>query len=268
MMNNGLRNNPALFDDAAKTYDEEFSESYIGRALRPLVWKNIRPYLDNAPKAVLEINCGTGEDAMHIAAMGHTVTATDQSAEMIKVADRKKAHDNLYFEVLDFRNLPARFSASSFDVVFSNFGGLNCASSDELKQVLADITSLLKPGGLFIGVVMSTGCLWEKLYYNLKGDREKVGRRRMHTGADTTIGQRKFKTYYYSPKDIEQIKPAALNIIKTQPVGLFIPPTYLEHYFRNHHKQLRILSALEKGISHVTLLSNMADHFMIVMEKR
>ena len=77
------------FDNIAPFYDELFSDTKIGLYLKQIVWN----YLDeNLPKSelnILEINCGTGVDAIYLAHKGHNVIATDQSAEMIKNAQQK-----------------------------------------------------------------------------------------------------------------------------------------------------------------------------------
>jgi ubiquinone/menaquinone biosynthesis C-methylase UbiE len=75
----------AVFDTLAPGYDACFTESVLGRTLRRTVWS----WLDGvfAPgDRVLELNCGTGEDALHLATRGVQLVATDASAPMLDVA--------------------------------------------------------------------------------------------------------------------------------------------------------------------------------------
>ena len=85
---------------------------------------------------VLELGCGTGEDALWLARHGVRVTATDVSQTMLAVAQRKAAAANLTdlidFAAIDLASLPSTSSfiihrhRSPFSAAFSNFGPLNC----------------------------------------------------------------------------------------------------------------------------------------------
>lgn len=74
------------FDPAAHEYDAEFTDQLLGQWLRECVWKHT-PF--TAPMHILELGCGTGEDARYFAEMGISVLATDASGEMIAVAKTK-----------------------------------------------------------------------------------------------------------------------------------------------------------------------------------
>ena len=98
------------FDNAAIDYDREFTESHIGRMLRQRVWSYMDRILMGSRKAeILELNCGTGEDAVFFARRGHRVTATDSSQEMIRMASQKVGKAGLKasveLETLDIRDV-------------------------------------------------------------------------------------------------------------------------------------------------------------------
>ena len=81
----------AVFDILAQNYDADFTSSAIGRLQRNRVWSYLNPIIKEAgrPLKILEINCGTGDDAIQLATMGHRVIATDSSAGMIEKAKEK-----------------------------------------------------------------------------------------------------------------------------------------------------------------------------------
>ena len=80
------------FDSAAISYDEAFTHTPIGRLQRRRVWRYMRKVLAPYEQArILELNCGTGEDACFFAEMGHEVLATDISEEMLRVTEQKAA---------------------------------------------------------------------------------------------------------------------------------------------------------------------------------
>jgi len=74
------------FDPTAHAYDAEFTDQLLGKWLREQVWAHT-PF--TPPMTILELGCGTGEDARHFADMGISVLATDASGEMIKIAHDK-----------------------------------------------------------------------------------------------------------------------------------------------------------------------------------
>ena len=258
----------AYFDAVALQYDYSFSQSEIGSRTRNIVWDMLAERIDHSKQLdILEINCGTGEDAVHLCGYGHNVVATDISGEMINVARSKVNNDNLKFEVCSYLDIGDRFQGQRFDLVFSNFGGLNCANEKELKQVLMNVNDLIKTGGKLIAVIMGTRCIWEMLYYSLKGQFKNAFRRQAKGGAHTTLDKQELVTYYYSPMQVSILSPVSLKLINSRPIGFFLPPTYLEGYFKKHLTQLNFLNYLEKKINSFGLLSNMGDHFMIEMKK-
>src|SRR5271157_853516 len=125
-----------LFDNIADKYDSLFTRSATGRAQREIVWnylrKRISPGMD-----VLEINCGTGEDALFLSKSGCSVLATDASAAMIDQCLNKIQNDTLYpvpeFHHASFSELVPLVGEHKFDLVFSDFSGLNCLEAEALK---------------------------------------------------------------------------------------------------------------------------------------
>ena len=79
-----------MFDKAALTYDNDFTHTNIGKLLRKRVWNYLETIIEPGSKLdILELNCGTGVDAIWLGQNGHNVMATDLSSEMIKIAQKK-----------------------------------------------------------------------------------------------------------------------------------------------------------------------------------
>src|ERR1700676_2648834 len=111
---------PAVFDAIAASYDEVWTATPTGRAQRNQVWRWVDP-LFRSGDALLDIGCGTGEDAAHFAARGLRVHATDPSGEMIRQAARRGGFTT---EVARAEEIGANRGA--YDGAISNFGALNC----------------------------------------------------------------------------------------------------------------------------------------------
>jgi ubiquinone/menaquinone biosynthesis C-methylase UbiE len=251
------------FSGAAKKYDEQFTNTTIGRLQRNRVWNYLNRNIDSTEHPrVLELNCGTGEDAKWLASKGFRVTATDLSPEMIAVA-KEKNKSGVEFEVSSFAEIGNRFLPGSFDFVFSNFGGLNCASEKELRVLAEDVYRLLKPDGRFIAVVMSDDCAMEKWYFRRKKMYEQAVRRKNKDGASTTIEGETFKTYYYSPAQFASITSNVFRVKAQKAVGWTIPPSYTDPFFQRKPLLLKALTILENTVGNIPALAKKADHFLI-----
>lgn len=256
------------FDLLASDYDDAFTYSEIGKLQRGKVWE----YLDSlslSSASVLELNCGTGEDALHLAKKGHNVVATDVSFNMIVKAEEKMKRagaKNITFLVSDMREVKKQFSGQRFDFIFSNFGGLNCLSENELNALSQDLLSLLKPGGRLVLVMMSRKCVWENFYFLLKGNFSSIFRRRKRGGIEFKAGNTILQTYYYSPREIMSLFGHGWQMKKQLPVGFFVPPSYLQTFFQRHPKLLRFLAAMDRHFSAISFLADYADHFILHLE--
>ncbi|WFE74932.1 bifunctional 2-polyprenyl-6-hydroxyphenol methylase/3-demethylubiquinol 3-O-methyltransferase UbiG [Roseinatronobacter sp. S2] len=93
---------------------------------------------------VLELGCGTGGTAIRLAPQVAHWTATDFSAEMVRIASAKPRGTNLTFKVVDAANA---FDDGPYDVVCA-FNVLHLV--DDLPGLLARAHANLRPGGVLI----------------------------------------------------------------------------------------------------------------------
>jgi ubiquinone/menaquinone biosynthesis C-methylase UbiE len=256
----------ASFDRAAPNYDAIFTNSEIGTMQRKLVYKQLSKQL-GFPQHILEINCGTGEDAMWFAKQNFRVTATDISLKMIEVAKSKTTSDNPGFQIANINSIAETFQNEKFDLIFSNFGGLNCLSKSELEKFFQNAASLISANGKMILVIMPKNTLWEQFYFLAKAQFSNVFRRKKESVLVDVDGE-KVATYYYNPKDIVNLAENDFKLIDQKPIGFFVPPSYLETFFKNKNGLLRFLNALENRILNWSFLSKRADHYIITLQKR
>src|SRR5215469_16840358 len=96
---------------------------------------------------ILELGCGTGNDAARLAGEGYTVTAIDLSGEAIGQA-RARFGEMVTFMVADMaQRLP--FPNEAFDAVMSNVA-MHMFSDDVTRAVFAEVGRLVRAGGLFV----------------------------------------------------------------------------------------------------------------------
>lgn len=256
----------AEFDSTAQKYDFEFTHSPIGKLQRDLVWNYLEKQFSFEGLKILELNCGTGEDALFFSKNGAEILATDKSSEMVRIAAHKTSRfANCEIQQLDLLELE-KLKEKRFDLVFSNFGGFNCVSKEDLKKLFVTIQSLLLTNGRFVGVIMPKLCLWEMSYLILKGDRSFL-RRNTNQPVEVNLGTNSVSTWYYSPSEVKAITSQQFEMIAKKPIGFFIPPSYLNDYFTDKRNKLNILAKAENVIKDINQISNWSDHYLIDLKK-
>jgi 2-polyprenyl-3-methyl-5-hydroxy-6-metoxy-1,4-benzoquinol methylase len=258
----------ADFDIAASQYDTIFTFSNIGKAQRNRVFYYLNPLLTQEKKlSILELNCGTGADAISFASLGHNVIATDISEGMIAVAKSKKHTKNISFNTQDINTITSNTFNKKFDLIFSNFGGLNCISKTQLSLFIEKSVNLLNPNGKLIVVVMPKNTLWERLYFTLKGDLKKANRRNTNLSLNANVDGISVKTWYYNPEDILSLTQNHFIKESVKPIGLAIPPSYLENSVLAKKPLLPIFKSIDSIITG-GFWAKYADHFYIEMSKK
>jgi SAM-dependent methyltransferase len=105
------------------------------------------PLREAGARTVLELGCGTGNDAARLAGEGYAVTAIDLSAEAVEQA-RARFGSMVRFAVADVtQRLP--FGDGGFDAVMSNVA-LHMFPDGVTRGVFAEVGRVVRPGGLFV----------------------------------------------------------------------------------------------------------------------
>lgn len=262
---------PPEFDVISSIYDQSFSNTLIGKAQRDIVWKYLDQHLPAKPVSILEINCGTGEDAIYLAGKGNAVLATDASPEMIQIVSQKISANNLTTrietKVWDL-NQDFPFENKKFDLIFSNFGGLNCLSPEAINKLSIACSQLLNETGRLIFIVMGRFCLMETVYFLLKGKFKSAFRRSSKKPVKAKLGgDAMIDIWYYKPAEFKKIFSRDFKFIQKRPVGLFVPPSYLENYFSKRKKLFNLFLKTDHALASIGLLSSLSDHYIIELRK-
>lgn len=255
------------FDIYAKTYDEHFTNSIIGKAQRYLVHSFLKRKA-NINENILEINCGTGEDALFFLNTCKSIACTDISEGMINETKEKLKHfSNAKALISSAQNIGKNVNGN-FDLIFSNFGGLNCLNETELKEFFSALPQLTQKKSELVFVIMGRKCLWERIFFLLKFNKHKAFRRKSKNGVFADLGSVLQKTFYYSPKEIKKFLETNFEVLNCKPIGFFIPPSYFNPFFSKHKILFFTLYQLEKLTSSLNFLSNYADHYLIHLKRK
>lgn len=258
----------AAFNPVAEDYDAQFTDTAVGKAQRALVRAYLAEILtlEEAPR-VLELNCGTGADARWLAEQGAEVLATDLSSGMIAMAKAVYAESPVQWAVGDLRTVVPD-AAGPFDLIFSNFGGLNCIPAEDFRVWGRDCFAQLNPGGFWVGVIMSHFCPWEALYYAAKGRPWQGLRRLGRRPLQVPLGKGQFQaTWYYGPEEVRDLMGPGWELHRQLPVGFFLPPSYLDPFFARRPRFLNTLAELESHSQDLSRRAAWSDHFLLALQK-
>jgi SAM-dependent methyltransferase len=261
---------PRAFSAIADVYDAEYSSQLTIRLQRRIYWQYLDRFLHADQHRILDMNCGTGTDAVHTLEryknQNHEVTGVDISPKMVaqfNAKARQRGLANRMRAVQSPLQSIAELALPTFDLVTSNFGGLNCLTEDELRELAIDLhNNFTNPGAHVVAVVMPSFCAWETLYYLAKGDTKAAFRRQSKEGASANIGGTYIRTYYYSAKKFASLMEG-FAVARVVPLGSFLPPSYLDNFFRRHSRVARACTAAERALSSAAIAARFSDHYII-----
>jgi ubiquinone/menaquinone biosynthesis C-methylase UbiE len=255
------------FDRIAEDYDRLFTESLIGRAQRDAVWKVCQETFRRGDH-ILELNCGTGEDAVFLAGRGISVYACDASQSMIASARQRSERHSPELPIT-FCELPSERIGElqpecKFDGAFSNFSGLNCVA--DLGAVASSLAELVGQHGRLV-LCFSTRICFVEVLYHLAIGRWRKAFRRFKGYTEAKLGDAEFTVYYPSVRQIRRDFAPHFRITSWHGVGVAVPPSYLESWVRRHRSLFKLLVALEHLLATLPIFRSTGDHVLLCFER-
>jgi SAM-dependent methyltransferase len=255
------------WDSAAGTYDEVFTTTLIGRTRRSAVWRELDRVFQPGQR-VLELNCGTGVDAIHLADRGIQVLACDISPRMVEIArnfaSTTKAAERTDFRVLPTENIDVLFTEGPFDGAFSNFAGLNCV--EDLPAVVRNLERLLKPGAPVLVSMMGRFVPWEIVWFLAHKDVKKAVRR--WGGKEGGLSRGPLKIQQPSVREITRILGQGFSRRGWRGIGIGVAPSYMESWARRFPGVTKALARTDDWIGGFPPFRNMADCVLLEFEHK
>lgn len=252
------------FSNQSTSFDEIEKNNQILQWMRRQIHAHCMNYF-RPGDSILELNCGTGIDAVYFAEQGMRVHATDLSDGMLreleKKIEKKKLNQLLSIQPCSFTELD-KIEKQDFDHIFSDFGGLNCTK--DIGNVITSFKSLLKQGGTATLVIMPPVCPWE-LLLAFKGNFKTAFRRLNKNGAESHLEGERFRSYYFTPSKIISDFGPAYELLELQGLGCLVPPPYLESFPEKHQGLFTRLKKWEERLSGKFPFNRWADHFILTM---
>jgi ubiquinone/menaquinone biosynthesis C-methylase UbiE len=250
------------FTRQSPVFDDIYSSNLIIQYKRQRVREHVMQYL-TANSSILELNAGTGEDAVWFAQNGHRVHATDISKGMQEILAEKVSRQNLGSkvtqELCSYTHLEDLKNKGPYDLVFSNFAGLNCTG--DLDKVLRSLPPLLKPNGFVTLVILPKFCLWESLMF-LKGDFKTASRRFFSKNGEY------FTCWYYDPAYVLKNTKNEFERLSIEGLCSIVPPSYLENFPKKRPWLFNWLKQKENKWKSKWPWKSIGDYYIISLRKK
>jgi ubiquinone/menaquinone biosynthesis C-methylase UbiE len=264
-----LRETQEAFDSVAADYDGPRGNNDLIQEMRNEMWRCLDATFAPGSR-LIDLGCGTGLDAIRMARIGHHVTATDWSPQMVKrTGDRalqERLTDRVQTITVGAHELQRLEEAGRYDGAYSNLGPLNCVP--DLADVSHECARLLKPGGKLVFTVIGRFCPWEIAHYLSRRRWARATIRFARTVVPVTMNNHTIWTRYYSPREFYRAFKRDFTLERFRGLCVFAPPPYLTWVREKHPRVHEWLWRLDRRVAAWPLMRGMGDHFLIVMKRR
>ncbi|HYP38813.1 MAG TPA: class I SAM-dependent methyltransferase [Chloroflexia bacterium] len=262
------------FSLVAPLYDAEHATNPVAR------WTRARSLaaLDTAfgpGDTLLELGCGTGSEAIHLASRGANIVATDAAPAMVAQLEAKlKAGGSaanlagritpIVLPAGELGRLTTDFESAHFDGAYSSFGPLNC--EPDLGPVVDALAQLVKPGGKVVVSLINRFCLWETAWYLAARQPRKAFRRWPGRSEATVRGawqDERITIYYWTPGQVERAFSPYFKPVRRMALPWLVPPQYLGHLVRRFPHLFRRIARLDRRLAKLYPFYAIGDHFLV-----
>jgi hypothetical protein len=97
----------------------------------------------------------------------------------------------------------------------------------------------------------------------LKGEKTKALRRRTSHAVVAHVSGNEVPTWYFSPSELKRMCSEIASAKALKPVGSFIPPSYLNPFFKHKPIVMSLLERMDYLTDSWSFLSSLSDHFLL-----
>jgi ubiquinone/menaquinone biosynthesis C-methylase UbiE len=264
-----LRDTRDAFDSVAADYDGPRGNNDLIQDMRSEMWQWLDATFPRGSR-LIDLGCGTGLDAVRMAKLGHFVTATDWSPQMVSRtsdrAEREHVTDRVESIVVGAHELHRLGAAAEYDGAYSNLGPLNCVP--DLTEVSRECARLLRPGGALVFTVIGRFCPWEIAHYLRRRRWARAAVRFSRNVVPVGMNKHTIWTQYFGPREFYRSFERHFSLEHFRGLCVFAPPPYLTWVREKYPDRHAWLWRLDRRMSGWPVIRGMGDHFLIVMRKR
>jgi SAM-dependent methyltransferase len=261
------------FDRAAPTYDALYQASGAMAWLRRESLAVLQATFPLRSR-LLEIGCGTGDEALALSRLGYQVVATDISPGMTGRARAKTQHGELPVTWLvlpagELGSLLQDYGPGAFDGAYCSFGALNC--EPHLDRVASALAGLLGPGASLVCSVMNRWCGWEiawgLLHLRPRQAFRRLRREWIEAGLASPDGGGAVPVRYYTPRTFARAFEPYFRLRSLRGLPVLLPPPYLDAFWHRHPGLMARLEGADRRWRGRWPFSALGDHLLINLER-
>jgi len=260
------------YDKTASSYDRVEGRNAISERVRRTTL-SVALNLFRPGQRILELGCGTGRDAVELAARGIEVVATDVSSEMAN-ATRRRAEREGVAGMVNAIALPAAQAAAidgPFDGVYSNGAVLNL--EPDLGRVAQDLGRNVRPGGFAVLTAANRISLFELLCYPFAFRPRKAFRK---LGATVPIpisregvGKRYVvPTRFLTPKEFYSVFRESYEVHTLRALQAITPPWNLVDISERFRAMTQPLEKIEDATGTWPALRSLGAIYLFALRRR
>jgi ubiquinone/menaquinone biosynthesis C-methylase UbiE len=255
------------FSRTAEKYDS-FAEDHPHLTwMREKVYSRVMRHVPQGAH-ILELNAGTGTDAVQLAQRGYSVHATDIAAGMLdrlpEKVEKLGLQNRVTMEKRSFLSIED-VGGAPFEAVFSDLGGLNCVP--DLTPVIRQLPKILKAGGTVTWVLMPQVCLWEMAEV-FRGNLTLAFRRFSSSRVRAHLEGLNFDVYYFSPRQVMQWFGEDFELLALEGLSVITPTAESKNFAKLHPRLYRLLRGLDDKLSPHWPWYGWGDFYILTMRYR
>lgn len=254
---------PRAYDVIASRYDRIPLENRINRFMRRISLAHLRETFRPGSR-LIEIGCGTGEEALALAQAGIRVFALDPSEEMIRIARRKAKGLGLADEVQFIPGNPLEVLGGwreneSLDGGYASF---SLAYEPDLAALSAALARILPEDARFVASLPSRFCLVEFLAALLTGRPSYTGAR-LRSWHWHKVGDRCVPIRTYNLRALSEVMRPHFIPERVRALPALVPPPYANRWYVRFPWVADALESLDLRIQRLFPFRHIGDHLLI-----
>jgi SAM-dependent methyltransferase len=264
------------FDQAARLYDATYGRpSESGRGNPYIGWLHdefCALLCATFPEggALIDVGCGTGDDALIMAGRGYSVLGIDVSPVMMRQAQTKMVvhgvRRGMTFKALPAGRLAELDERGPFQGAYSGFGALN--TEPDLGAVSGALFDRLEPGAACVAMVMNRRCLFE-IWHNLRRFKpsETLDRSREWVESRAGVGGVQAPVTFYTPDDFAAPFASHFTVESVRALPVLLPPVHLHELYNADPARYEAAAARDRRMRERKGFRAWGDHFVIVLRR-
>jgi ubiquinone/menaquinone biosynthesis C-methylase UbiE len=262
------------FDQAAANYDDLYQNNPIMAWMRAESLTLLKATFPPGSR-LIEVGCGTGDEALAMSDSGRRVVATDLSPAMIETARHKaeaSGKPDVTWHVLPagrLADLVQCYGEPAFDGAYSSFGALNC--EPQLAEVAVALGRLLRPGAWLVCSVMSRWCAWEigwgLLHLRPRQALRRIGAGWIGAGLASPQETLSVPVQFYNPGAFATAFAPWFTLRRIRGLPVAVPPPDLGRSMAAHPVLFRRLKKLDRAARDRSPFCALGDHFVVALQR-